>query len=136
MPMKIDHKSNFSLLADILQKRFNRNNLRAIWIFLSCIPSSIQIFPHQIRSIMTKDNTIRVNHGNYIKYIVFQKKFRLFCLLNKPINNAFTDIRTLSLARMLPSHYYYCFSIISFFIDVLAYHESLYWPFRYCLSNY
>ena len=129
MPMKIYHKSYLSLFADILQKRFNSGNLRAISIFLCGIPSSIQIFSHQIRSIMTKNNTIRVYHRNYIKDIIFQQKLGLFCLLNKPINNTFTNIGTLCLARMLSSHYNDSFSTIPFFIDILTNHQSLQWSF-------
>lgn len=125
MPMKINHKSYLTLFADILQKRFNSDNLRAVCIFLCSIPSSIQVFSHQVRSVMTKNYTIRVHHRNHIKNIIFQQKLRLFGLLNKPIYNSLTDIGTLCLARMLSCHNNNSLSIIPFFVYILTNHQSL-----------
>lgn len=70
--MKVYDEPDFSLLADFLYKIFYAGDFGAGIFFFGCIPLSIQILPCQVGSVVPKNNSVRVYHGDYVDYVVFQ----------------------------------------------------------------
>lgn len=70
--MKIKNEPDLPLLAQLLNKCFDRSHLRAILILFSDIPLTVEILTHQVASVMSKDHTINIHHRNHIDHIIFE----------------------------------------------------------------
>ena len=126
MAMQINDESNFSFFVDFRKETFDCCDFRAICLLFSRIPFTVQIFPSKVSSIVTKDDAIRIDHWNYIDYIVFSDELSFFRFVQQFIYDSITDIGALSFPRMLPSHEYYSLTGILFLIvSIRRYHNNL-----------
>lgn len=71
VPVKIQNEPYFSLLADILNERFDAHNFRTTLIFFSDIPFSIKILTCQISSIVSEHDPVWIHHRNHVKHKIF-----------------------------------------------------------------
>lgn len=126
MTMQVQNKSYLSFLANLLNKILYSYNFRATKLFLSWIPLTVKIFPCQIGSIVAEYYTIGIYHRNNIDNIVFSDKLCLLRIFGyNSVNNPVANKWTLSLSRMLPSHYYYSFSCILFTFLLLCNNQCI-----------
>lgn len=126
MAMKIKNETNFSFFINFSNKVFNWNYFRTIHLLFGWIPFSIEIFTCHVSSIMSKNNSIRVDHRNNIDNIIFSEKLAFLWILgNKSFNQPFTDKRSLSLSWMLSGHNNNSFSLILFHSNFLCNDQSL-----------
>ena len=71
--MQIQNESYFTLFANILDKCLDRPDFWTIYIFLTCVPFSIQVLAWKIGPIMSEDNSVGINNWYHIDNIIFKQ---------------------------------------------------------------
>lgn len=84
---------------------------------------------------MSIHDAIDINHGNNIKNIIFPQKLAFFCLSQEFFNHTLAHKRSLSLSRMLSSHYNDGFPGILFLYQVMCNFQTLNGSFGYSFSD-
>lgn len=72
--MQIKDELDLSLLTKFLNKWLYRGHLRAILIFITDVPFSIQILTHKVASIVAERDSIWIDHRYHINHKILQQK--------------------------------------------------------------
>lgn len=69
--VKVDDESYLSLFAYLLDKCLYWCHLRTILVFLCDVPVSIEILACQVCPVMAENNSIGIDHGHNVDYVIF-----------------------------------------------------------------
>lgn len=120
--MEVQNEADLSLFADLLDESFDGCDFRAVGVFLSGVPFSVEVLAAEVGAIVAIDHTVGIDHWNDIDHVVLQQKVSLLALAHQFIDDSFADIRSLRFARMLPRHHNNCLPVISLLIQRLTDH--------------
>ena len=91
MAMQIQQKSHFPGFRELADIFFDVGGFMHIFVTVSSVPSSIEVIAEQVGSVVSGNDSIRVDHRDDLDIIIFPEVFTFLILCQKIVDEALAN---------------------------------------------